>query len=134
MKAIEEFASEVAANVLGVEKTFTDNCCGVVTDVLGPDEIEAGSTIALIIEVILTVIEKCKEKETFQKHVKEQTMFAKVWFRWQAFRNAPQLRFRGNDVSNRELAETILQAAAAKPATVTGAVWDEAKEPQWSVI
>lgn len=134
MNTITQFASEVAATVLGVEKSFTDGCCGVITEEqLQPDQIEAGSTIMLIIEAIMAIIEACDDKQSFQRHVSKQTLFGKTYFRWKT-RTLPKQTFRGAEVDRRQLIDTILYAASTKPDTVVSAVWDDVKQPTWSII
>lgn len=133
MNTITNFASDCAAKTLGVEKAFTDGCCGVVTEELQPDQIEASSVVTTIIEAIMLIIEKCNDKERFQKHVSSQTLFSRVVFRRALTANSPRLSFRGEDVNKRELSEMICQCASQQPETIASAVWDEVEDP-WASI
>ncbi|MGB0600537.1 MAG: hypothetical protein ACPGLY_27995 [Rubripirellula sp.] len=131
MKAITDFSAEVAADYLEVDEQFVDSCCGVITDDLSDEQIEAGSVVSLIIEAIMEIIEQCNDKERFARHVQNQTWFARAYFRRQMSQLDDGLSFRGRRVRVRELSKAVFENVAGKPETIINSIWDEVKEPAW---
>jgi hypothetical protein len=133
-EAITAFSADVTAAVLGESQEFIKGCCGIVDErLLTPDQIEAGISIELIIQLIMMLIENCKDKETFTEHVKKQTRFARGYFAILVRMNSPrELRFRGRLIPPRSIAHTTLSMAANLPDTVINTIWDEVKNPAWT--